>query len=225
MPFFDQHSMTTDSSALLDPARCAVAVIDLQNDFCHADGTFGRIGYDTSRVQSILPDVQILIDAAHAADVPTIFLRTTDGPWSDTPAWSRRPRVGDTSTERIPLVEEGSWGAEFYNLTPQPCDLVLTKHRYSGFAYTPLELALRAKGRDTLVLAGALTDVCLEATAVDAIAAGFLAVLISECSAAASDELQVAAEATFADHIGAVVSLRALQDAWLYRPAAADIRQ
>ena len=40
----------------------------------------------------------------------------------------------------------------------------MTKHRYSAFAYTPLELALHAKGKDTVVLCGATSDVCVEAT-------------------------------------------------------------
>ncbi len=198
----------------LDPSRCAVVVVDLQNDFCHDDGTFSRIGYDLSAVQSILPAVNTLIDAAHAADVPVIMLRTTHGPWSDTPGWARRPRVGDSDVDRIPVVLDGTWGAELYGLTPDPDDLILVKHRYSGFAYTPLELALRAKSRDTVVLAGALTDVCVEATATDAIAAGFLAALVRECTSTATPDRQVAAETAFADHTGMVVNLNEVVAAW-----------
>lgn len=200
--------------APLDPSRCAVVVIDLQNDFCHDKGTFSRIGYDVSAAQAILPAVNTLIDAAHAADVPVIMLRTTHGPWSDTPGWARRPRVGDSDVDRVPVVFDGTWGAELYGLTPDERDLVLVKHRYSGFAYTPLELALRAKSRDTVVLAGALTDVCVEATATDAIAAGFLAALVRECTSTATLERQAAAEAAFADHTGLVVDLDEVAGAW-----------
>jgi ureidoacrylate peracid hydrolase len=206
--------MQARDSRSLAPERCAVVVIDLQNDYCHDDGTFAQIGYDVARAQAIIGAVNELVELAHRLQVPVVYLRTTHGPWTDAPAWLRRPRAGDADIERKALVQAGTWGAELYGVSPQARDLVLTKHRYSGFAYTPLELALRAKCRDTVVLAGALTDVCVEATAIDAGAAGFFAVLVPECTVAATDTLQSMAETSFADHIGAVVGLRELQTAW-----------
>ena len=87
-------------------------VIDLQNDYCHEDGGFARIGYDVSRGQAAVGRVEELVSVAHEQDVPVIFLRTTHGEWTDTQAWAERPRAGTTVPEgRVPLVEEGTWGA------------------------------------------------------------------------------------------------------------------
>ncbi len=37
-----------DVTAQLDPSRTALLVVDVQNDFCHPEGVFGRAGYDLS---------------------------------------------------------------------------------------------------------------------------------------------------------------------------------
>jgi ureidoacrylate peracid hydrolase len=199
----------------LRPDRCAVVVIDLQNDYCHEDGAFGRMGFDLSRIRAAVARVEELVDAAHEHGVPVIFVRTTHGEWSDTPGWVKRPRNGSTASEgRIPLVEEGTWGAELYRLVPEERDRLIVKHRYSSFAFTPLELALRAKGRDTVVLAGATTHVCVEATAVDALMLGFHTVLVSECAVAPTPELDASAREDFADHIGTIVALEDLCRSW-----------
>jgi ureidoacrylate peracid hydrolase len=210
-------------SAVLGIERCIVVVIDLQNDFCHENGGMARLGLDVSRAQAMMDNVRALLDRARAGGVPVIFMRTTHSEWFDTPAWVSRGRGGDVlDVDRIPLVQEGTWGAEFYGVQPGPDDLVLTKHRFSAFAYTPLELSLRARNKDTVVLAGTVTNVCVEATAVDALMRGFFPVLVSDCSAARSAAADDAARAEFEDHVGTVVTLRELQVAWgVHEPTTA----
>jgi ureidoacrylate peracid hydrolase len=206
----------TGAAPVTDRDRCAVVVIDLQNDYCHEDGGFARLGYDVSRVQAAVDRVEELIGVAHDHDVPVIFLRTTHGEWSDTQAWAERPRAGSTVPEgRVPLVEDGTWGAELYRLVPEDRDRVIVKHRYSGFAYTPLELALRAKGRDTVVLVGTTTHICVKATAVDALMAGFYTALVPECTVAPTPALETATHEDFSDHIGAIVPLADLSRLWV----------
>ncbi|MGH3520366.1 MAG: isochorismatase family protein [Haloechinothrix sp.] len=61
--------------------------------------------------------------------------------------------------------------------TPPPWrqpDWVVVKHRYSGFAYTPLQLALQSKGCDTVMLTGVTTDMCVRSTATDALHSDFI---------------------------------------------------
>ena len=60
----------------------------------------------------------------------------------------------------------------------------MSKPRHSGFAYTALALAMRAKRRDHLLLAGVATNICVRATAVDAVAHGFRPIVISDATAA-----------------------------------------
>jgi ureidoacrylate peracid hydrolase len=199
----------------LDPATCAVVVVDVQNDFCHEDGAFAQLGIDVTRLQSVVPKIEGLLALARARAVPVIHLVTTHGAWSDSPAWRRRGLAGSTlDVDRRPLLAAGSWGAEIYRLVPGDDDLVIVKHRYSGFAYTPLELALQAKERTTILLAGVTTHACVEATAVDAITRGVYPVLVGDCVATTSDQLELSAKADFTELLGEVVSLSDLDQAW-----------
>lgn len=204
--------------------RCAVVVVDLQNDFCHDRGGMAQMGQDVTRAQESIPHVQQLIDAAHDTEVPVILVRTEHSEWFDTPAWVSRGRGGEAiDVGRVPLVREGTWGAEFYGVAPAPEDLVITKHRFSGFAYTPLELALRARRRDTVVLAGTVTHVCVEATGLDALMRGFFPVLVAECASAASALADEAARDEFAHHIGVVVPLSDITGAWAMSKPITDV--
>jgi ureidoacrylate peracid hydrolase len=205
----------------LDRGRCAVLVVDLQNDYCHEAGGLARMGRGVSTVQAMIPDVARLLDAARAADVPVIFIRTTHSEWTDTPAWIERGRGGPSlDTQRVPIVRDGTWGAEFYGVEPVDGDHVITKCRYSAFLYTPLELALRAKQRDTIVLAGATTDVCVAATARDGLMRGFSPFYVRECVAANTEARQAAALAAFEDHVGVVVELDDVLNRWAAPVAA-----
>lgn len=200
---------------MLAADRCAVVIVDVQNDFCHEDGATARMGQDVARAQAIVPDIEALAAAARRHAVPVIFVRTTHSHWFDTPAWRRRGRAGPTlDVDRIPITQAGSWGAELYGVVPREEDLVLTKHRYSAFAYTALELVLRAKDRDTVLLGGTRTNVCVEHTAMDALIRGFDPVLVRECVAADGDVRQEAALREFTDHVGAVVSRSDVEQAW-----------
>lgn len=211
----EQAGAPVEMTDLLAPARCAVVIIDLQNDYVHEDGAVARMGQDVTAGQAIMPAVHRLVDAARAVDVPRIYVRTTHGPWTDTPAWRSRGATGhELDVDNVPLVREGTWGAELYQLSPRPDEIVVTKHRYSSFAYTALELNLCAVGRDTVVLAGTQTDICVEATATDAIMRGFHPVLAADCVATSTPERQAIGHERFVGHLGRVTSLEDIRRAW-----------
>ncbi len=168
----------------IDLRRSALIVVDVQNDFCHPDGTAARMGLDVSAVQSVVPNIVTLIELARAHDVPRIYLRGEHNHWFDTPTWVARGAAGRSiRAQVVPYVETGTWGADFFVVTPADDELVIVKHRYSGFAYTPLELALQTLGVDTVVLCGTSTHVCVEATARDAIMRGYRPVTVENCVA------------------------------------------
>ncbi|MBV8084279.1 MAG: cysteine hydrolase, partial [Chloroflexi bacterium] len=91
----------------------------------------------------------------------------------------------------------GTWGADFYDgieprqsadWDPTHHDFVVTKHRYSGFVGTDLELALRAQGVKTLIMTGTASDGCVEATARDGFMRDFAIAYVSDCSVASTVE-------------------------------------
>lgn len=203
--------------------ECAVVIVDVQNDFCHPEGALARMGHDVSGAAEMLPALRGLLDRAGAFGVPRIFVRTEHSEWTDTPAW--RARGSGSRTLRpaeIPVCRPGTWGVEFYGIRPTRDDWVIVKHRYSAFAYTPLELALEARERPTIVLAGTTTNVCVEATALDALARGFHPVLITDATSCSSEDKHLAAVAEFSGHIGRAVTSEELLSAWTgHEPASA----
>lgn len=211
------------ASEILSPAHCVLAIVDMQNDFCDPAGACALMGQDINLVQQMLPSLAELISLARSVGIPTVFLRVTHSHWFDTEAWRRRGAGGATlDLSRSEIVAEGSWGAEFCGVSPQPGDLVITKHRYSGFDHTELELALRAKRCRTLVLAGTQTNVCVRETAFDAVAHGFDVAVVRDCVASTDPQLHAASLADIAARAGTVLPLAQLSSAWCHaRPELA----
>ena len=175
--------MIPELRALLTPDRCVLLVVDIQNDFCHDDGVFGRAGLELGAIQAAVDRLLGLIDTARVARIPVIFIKTHHDRWTNTPAWlTRHSRI------RGDICATGSWGAEFYKVSTGPDDRVVTKHRYSGFFGTDLEVILRSLGRSTVLLSGATSNVCVETTARDAFMRDYHVVLIEDCTGAPTKE-------------------------------------
>jgi ureidoacrylate peracid hydrolase len=73
-------------------------------------------------------------------------------------------------------------------------DLKVSKNRYSALiaGSSPLEKILKERGVDTLLVAGTKTNVCCECTARDAMMLDYKVVMLSDCTAALSDEEHLA---------------------------------
>lgn len=91
----------------------------------------------------------------------------------------------------------GTWGAEFYagveprtsaDSDPANHDYVVTKHRYSGFVDTDLDLVLRTQAIKTLIMAGTSSNGCVEATAYMGFMRDYAIVFLSDCTAASNPE-------------------------------------
>ena len=167
--------MDTKVAELLQPARSALLVIDVQNDYCHPNGALGRHGADLGSVAPALANIQRLIEAARLSGAAVFFVRNWHEAWANSPGWrARTPRQSEAAQAR-------SWGAEFYGVTPAPGEPVIDKQRYDAFIGTPLDSALRALGRGTLVLTGFGTNVCVESTARHAVFLDYHIVFAARC--------------------------------------------
>jgi len=166
---------------VVDPCATAIIVVDMQNDFAAPGGMFDRAGIPIDAIQAIVEPIRVVLDAGRAAGMRAVFLKmqfvadlSDAGPPDAPNRIKHRPlRAGEpmqtpTGVSGRILVE-GTWNTEIVSaLTPEPDDLVVAKHRYSGFYETDLDRLLRAAGIDTLVFTGATTSVCVESTLRDA---------------------------------------------------------
>ncbi len=163
--------------------KSALILIDVQNEFCHPDGSFGQKGLDLSRVNGIIPPLRALIDTAHKKDVPVIFVKNTEDFSTDAEAWVCRPD-GDENSPNEGVTRRGTWGAEIYALEPTAEDIILEKHRFSAFHNTPLNTILQSLGVQTTVFGGLATNVCVLTSATHAVMNGYHVVLAEDGCAA-----------------------------------------
>ena len=180
----------------IDLSRTAVIVIDMQNDFGSPGGMFDRAGIDISHIQAaVLPTGQVL-DAARNAGIRVIYIKMEHRPDlsdvgpADAPHWLKHLplSVGQTvvnpNEEEGRILVQGTWNTEIVDdLTPQEGDIVVSKHRYSAFFQTDLEVILKTLGIKYLVVTGCTTSVCVESTVRDAMFRDYSCLVMEDCSA------------------------------------------
>ena len=179
-----------------EPSTAAVVVVDMQHDFASRGGMFDLAGIDVSGIRAIVPAVTRVLAAARAAGTMVCYLRMgfsddlSDAGFPTSPTWLKHVplRAGDRviAPDGTPsrILVRGTWNTAIVDeLAPADTDLVVDKHRYSGFHGTDLENELRARGVETLIVVGATTSVCVESTVRDAMMHDFHCVVIEDCVA------------------------------------------
>ncbi len=183
------HDVVETLEELLDPRRACVVSIDVQNDFCVAGGHYDRHGKDLSMMSDMLPRLRAFLGAARRDGIPIVHLQQTTLPdgKSDSPAWLYlKTRDGKSPDYTL----EGTWGWEFVEgCGPEPGEVVVRKHRSSGFVHTTLETILRSLGAETVVVVGTTTQGCVESTAREAAHHDFYVVVVPDCVATTSRKL------------------------------------
>ncbi len=168
----------------LDPARTALIVIDLQDDFLSSTGYFAKQGYDPSPLRAIIPAVNRLIGACRNAGMHIIHTR--QGYRADladmTPyeKW-RRQRSGLDGTTALLRSSPGFQITADIDVSPQ--DIIVDKTCNSAFTYTDFEHVLRARGITHLLFSGCTTDVCVHTTLREACDRNFQCLTISDACA------------------------------------------
>jgi ureidoacrylate peracid hydrolase len=195
--------------ATLDPARTALVVIDLQHAFMN--DAVGHAVVPAAR--DVVPAVNRLADAVRRSGGGVFWVQMThDGSVAfeiSTPAMREK---------RIAALSEGGLGHQLWpDLDVRPDDEIVKKYRYSGFLPGTSDLAdrLRARGFDTVLITGTVTNVCCESSARDANMMNFRTVMVSDGNAAltqAEHEASLTAfYATFGDVMDTDMIIAALE--------------
>lgn len=187
----------TPQHLTLDVNRSALIIIDMQNDFCHAEGWLASIGVDVTPARAPIAPLQALLPTWRAAGGRVVWLN-----------WGNRPDQLNLSPSLLhvyqptgqgvglgtplpgtgaPVLEKGSWSAAVVSeLTIAPNDIQIDKYRMSGFWDTPLDSVLRNLGVTSLLFAGVNADQCVMCTLQDANFLGYDCVLLQDCAATTS---------------------------------------
>ncbi len=210
----------TELGEWVDPSTSALIVIDVQNDFCHDEGAFAKLGTDMGPIQEILPRLENLMEEARGAGCKVVIFRVARSPEADWPA-KRRLEELNFGPDAVPIVEEGSWGAELCKgFEPKEGDVLLTKNRYGGFTGTNLDLILRNLGVKTIIMTGVATNVCVESTAREGFMLDYNVVLVEDACATTSKEFHEGTVANTRRFFGRVGKADEVIAAWAERGAA-----
>jgi ureidoacrylate peracid hydrolase len=190
----------------LQPARTALVVIDMQQSFVAPDAASA-----VPAAREIVPNINRLAAALRGAGgtvawVQATYTREGPGYWPLFFDYMVSPEV---SARILAGLSEGSPGhALWHELQLDAKDLRVKKNRYSAFFPGASDLPSRLQERriDTVLIAGTMTNVCCEASARDAMAAGFKTIIVADANAARSESEHVASLATMAQFIGDVRS-------------------
>ena len=146
----------------LEPGRTALLVVDMQRGFLDPGEAM-----EVPPAREIVPRIRVLLDCFRAKRLPVVF---TEFVYS----------------ESAPLLV----GALHPEHRPAPGELVVRKRGYDGFAGTPLDGALRARGVTSLVVTGTMTDICVLATVIGALHREYRVTVVEDGVATLWPEIQ-----------------------------------
>ena len=150
-----------------DLSKTALLTIDLQNDFIHPEGAYGRAGQSADSIAALPDRVAPLVKALRDRGGHYISAQFTLVPGRD-----GAPLIAPHLKELRPFLDKGDfkpggWGHTVVDVL-KPADFVIEKVAYSAFYQTRLEYIMRALGIDYLIVGGIVTNGGVASTLRDA---------------------------------------------------------
>jgi ureidoacrylate peracid hydrolase len=190
----------------VDPARCALLVVDMQNYFCEPGQAC-----EIPLAREIVPNINRLARATRESGATVIWILMTQSP-AEMKSWSvfydhlNTPGYAKNEMERLSEGDHGN--ALWHAMEPARGDLTVRKKRFSAFIQgsSDLDAILKARGIDTVVITGTTTQTCCQTTALDAMMLDYKVIFVSDGTATRTDEAHLAVLANVLNVFGDVRS-------------------
>ena len=160
----------------------SVLVVDMQNDYCVPGGIIHALGHDVAHFAAVAGRLDTFLRRSRPWLEHRVFIRTLAPTWPRSTAV--REQYGRNALQRVVDPTLSDW----FGVTPAPDDPVVEKFRYSAFTDTVLDAMLRARGTQTVVVAGVTTDVCVDSTVRSAFMRDYGVVVLSDCTGASTPD-------------------------------------
>lgn len=179
-----------------EPNATALLIIDMQRDFVEPGGFGEMLGNDVSLLRSTIEPCKRVLEAARRAGLTVIHTREghrpdlTDAPPSKLKRGGLEIGIGDRGPMGRVLVR-GEHGHDIIaELYPQPDEPVIDKPGKGSFYETDLDLILKNRGIETLIVCGVTTEVCVHTTVRQANDRGYECLVLSDCVGSYFPEFQ-----------------------------------
>jgi len=159
----------------INPSKTAVVVIDLQKGIT-------QIPTQPFSSETVVSNTAKVLDICRKKEIKIFLVRVTRSPDLKD---SLKP-ISETSFQRN--QSDTSWSEYVPQLNIQPGDFLITKHQWGAFYGTELDLQLRRRGIDTILLCGIATNFGVESTARFAYEYGFNQIFVEDAMSARSKE-------------------------------------
>lgn len=177
------------SAVSIDLDHTALVIIDMQRDFLEPGGFGAALGNDVARLRPAIAPCRAVLDAARARGLLVIHTREGHRPdLSDAPRLKVERgdpalRIGAPGPMGRILVRGEPGHDIIAELSPQAGEPVIDKPGKGAFYQTDLDLMLRNRGIETLLVGGVTTEVCVNTTVREANDRGFRCIVLADCCA------------------------------------------
>jgi nicotinamidase-related amidase/catechol 2,3-dioxygenase-like lactoylglutathione lyase family enzyme len=179
----------------LDLRRSALIVVDMQNGFCHRDGTLGRSGLDTERLGSVIAPLRAVVQRCQAVGMPVLW--TVQEHFERDRRRARKRLAPHTAKRKGIVALAGTWDAaivdELKDLADANPSWVIRKHRFGGFYETRMDIVLEMLGVEALFITGLTANACVETTMREAYLRDYDIVAIEDCISGVRPEWEAVA--------------------------------
>ena len=175
----------------MNPTRTALLTIDLQNDFIHPEGAYGRAGQAAQSIAALPDRMAPLVKALRAKGGRYISAQFTLVPDNN-----GEPLIAPHLKELRPFLAKGDFAPNGFGHTLVdklfPADFVIEKVAYSAFYQTRLEYIMRMAGIDNLIVGGIVTNGGVASTLRDAHLRNIETVMLTDGCAAFKQDVHEA---------------------------------
>jgi nicotinamidase-related amidase len=197
-----------DPVFVLDAARTALIIVDMQNDFVREGAPL-----EVPDARATFPQLLRLLEFWRRRELPVVFTKFLAGPqptlmWKWSPVLAPPTRCCWPGVRRfyVDVQEELECTDIVQELRPLPGEAIVEKYTYDAFFNTNLPDRLRALDVDGVVVTGTVTQICVDETARGAFNHGFKAVTISDAVSSYAPDLHAATLKNLALKFGRVAT-------------------
>ena len=206
-----------------DPARTGLLLVDPYNDFLSEGGKVWPRVKEVAEQVGLIDNLKAVVKTVREKSIQVFIVPRHRWEPGDYERW-RHANPSQIAVGKRQTFAKGTWGGEWHpDFVPQPGDIIIKEHwAQSGFANTDLDQQLKQYGVEKVIIIGLLANTCIESTGRFAMELGYHVTLVTDATAAFSQEMMHAAhQLNGPTYAHAILTTAELISALQARPAAA----